>query len=710
LSIGSRADAEAEARLIVSQLDATIVHESGTDAWTIGAASIAVTLALDANQSLVVQRIVNPITGRVLIDAAAADTGLTLNGQSVALADGTNGMRFEGANAATWNGGVHLTFTFRQQALQTTIVRHYACYPGSPTVETWTTVQTDVGASPLVVSHLVGWQLSVPAGTVRWVNGLRGDAPDTPVEDAFSVAQKDLAPGETLTLAAYRRSSERFMPFVMIDNDRDEWFGGAQWSGMWRITCTRVDSAIQVALEYPDVTTTVSDGSGSLETPHSFVGSVSGGHTSVSAALRGFLTTGVRLGRPIVPLVTYNTWYPYATRIDESTMLDEIDRTASLGMELFVLDAGWYPGAGTLGYADFDTGLGTWSVDLRRFPSGLRALTESAHAHGMKFGLWVEPGRVSLDTVGMEGLTREEWLAQHDGVNVTPASGQLCYGSRAAREWVRQKLFALIDDVQPDYLKWDNNAWINCNRAGHDHGAGDGNFYQMRGLYDILESLRERYPNLLIENVADGGSRIDFGILRYSDVAWMDDRTSPPVHVRHNLEGLSAFFPPGYLLSFVLDDTNSPLAGSSDPIAAIRSSMFGVLGFAYRSPGLRSWLSDLFAQAIIDYRGFRDILQDSDAILLGDQAPSAEGSGWDAIEALNASTDEAVLFAYHQPEANDRVLVRPRGLRPGATYSVRSLDAGDLGTSRGDDLMQNGIEIVQGSGTQAHILILRVIR
>ena len=436
LLIGSRA--EADARLVISQFDATIVHDSATNAWTIGAASIAVTLALDANQSLVVRRVANPLTGRILIDAAAVDTRLTLNGQSVELAEGATGLRFEGANAATWHGGVHLTFTYRHQALQTTIVRHYACYPGSPTVETWTTVQTTAGADPLVVSHLVGWQLSVPAGTVRWVNGLRGDAPDTPVDDAFSVGQRDLAPGESITLAAHRRSSERFMPFVMIDNGRDEWFGGAQWSGMWRITCTRVDSAIQVVLEYPDVTTTVRDGGGALETPHSFVGSVSGGPAAVSGALRGFLTTGVRLGRPILPLVTYNTWYPYGTRIDEPTMLDEIDRTASLGVELFVLDAGWYPGAGTLGFSDFETGLGTWAVDPQRFPSGLRALADRAHARGIKFGLWVEPGRVSLDTVGVEGLAREEWLAQRDGVNVTPTSGQLCYGSRAARDWVRQ--------------------------------------------------------------------------------------------------------------------------------------------------------------------------------------------------------------------------------------------------------------------------------
>jgi hypothetical protein len=163
------------------------------------------------------------------------------------------------------------------------------------------------------------------------------------------------------------------------------------------------------------------------------------------------------------------------------------------------------------------------------------------------------------------------------------------------------------------------------------------------------------------------------------------------------------------LLSFVLDATNSPLAESSDPIADIRSSMFGILGFAYRSPGLRSWLSDLFAQAIANYREYRDILQGADAMLLSEQAPGT-GSTWDAVEALNAVTGDAILFAYHQPDANDRVHLYARGLLPDATYAVRSLDVGDLGTSQGDALMSDGIEIVQGPGTQAHILILRALR
>src|SRR5207244_2158666 len=99
-----------------------------------------------------------------------------------------------------------------------------------------------------------------------------------------------------------------------------------------------------------------------------------------------------------------------------------------------------------------------------------------------------------------------------------------------------------------------------------------------------------------------------------------------------------------------------------------------------------------------------------DAILLTGQAPAPDETAWDGIEVLNGSTGEAVLFAFHQEEANDRVRLVPRGLRPDVTYRVTSIDSGDLGTSRGDDLMTDGIEIVQGPGTQAHILVLRVVQ
>ena len=135
--------------------------------------------------------------------------------------------------------------------------------------------------------------------------------------------------------------------------------------------------------------------------------------------------------------------------------------------------------------------------------------------------------------------------------------------------------------------------------------------------------------------------------------------------------------------------------------------MSGALGFGYRSSQLRGWLADLIKDAIRDYVGMRDILHGADALLLSDQAPSSNNDAWDVVEALNGSTNEAILFVYHQPDANDRVHVTPRGLQPDATYVVQSLDAGILGTTSGRDLMLDGVDVVQGSGTGAHILVLR---
>src|SRR5262249_58677051 len=125
------------------------------------------------------------------------------------------------------------------------------------------------------------------------------------------------------------------------------------------------------------------------------------------------------------------------------------------------------------------------------------------------------------------------WLAKADDKYGSSQAAQICLASAAARQWVFDQLTRLVDEARPDYLKWDNNFWINCNRSGHGHGSADGNFAHVTALYQLLADLRARYPALLLENVSGGGNRLDLGMLRYSDTAWMDDRTAPAVHVRH---------------------------------------------------------------------------------------------------------------------------------------------------------------------------------
>jgi alpha-galactosidase len=417
---------------------------------------------------------------------------------------------------------------------------------------------------------------------------------------------------------------------------------------------------------------------------------------------------GIRQGRPLTPIVTYNTWFAYGTDIDDASMRQEMDRAASMGAELFVIDAGWYAGAGADSAFDFDSGLGSWTPDPVRFPDGLRPLTDYAHGLGLKVGIWVEPERVDLSLVGQPDAiggtgVEESWLARANGSYNNDRVAQICLADTAAREWVLTELSALIDAVQPDYLKWDNNFWINCDRSGHGHGPTDGNFAHVNALYSVMAELRSRYPNLLVENVSGGGNRLDLGMAQYSDVAWMDDRSSPSVNVRHNVEGLSAIFPPAYLLSFVMSDDAEPLHDAPDLSLYFRSRMAGVLGLCFRGDDLSA--DDLAAMTaeIALYKSTRDTLSAAAGALLTAQAAVDNGPGWDVLQETDSAGKQLLVYAFQSADGTDTFNVKPTGLTASATYEVWSADAGVLGTATGSELMAKGIDLM-ASGSAAHIL------
>jgi alpha-galactosidase len=259
--------------------------------------------------------------------------------------------------------------------------------------------------------------------------------------------------------------------------------------------------------------------------------------------------------------------------------------------------------------------------------------------------------------------------------------------------------------IRPDYLKWDNNFWINCNRPGHGHGTADGNLAHVQALYEVLDALRRRYPSLLIENVSGGGARIDFGMLAYTDVAWMDDRTSPSSLVRHNIEGLTFAFPPAYLLSFLIDATGETIAGADDLQLLTRSRMLGVFGMTYRGDLMDEETAARLAAEIAQYKLYRDIIASANGSLLTLQTPYDE-SGWDVLQEVSDEGLRVLIFGFKSENGSQRLLVRPRGLQASATYDVSSLDLGPIGTARGDTLMQDGIELVHNSGSRAHVLVL----
>jgi alpha-galactosidase len=687
----------AAATIVAQQGDAAIAHDAAAGSWTLSAGGAALTLALDATRDFAIISL-RSASGTAWTTSSAADSFVRVGTRSLALGSRPAGFAYGDATVVTRGNTLQLNATFLLASDSLTVTRHYAIVSGSPSFEAWTTYE-GAGAS---IADLNALQITVPTGTVHWLTGLQGDTADVPTDSAFTLQQQTLAVNQPFALGASHRASERAVPWFSIDGAQDEFYAALMWSGAWSVVFNRTSTGTAITFGLAPMSTTVT---GSVDGPHVVFGVAPGGMAQGTAALRQYVVDGLRSGRPVAPLVTYNTWFAYGIEIDEASMRAEMERAANLGVELFVIDAGWYEGPGAAGPFDFDAGLGGWTADAARFPNGLKPLRDYAHSLGLQFGLWVEPERVNLSLVGAPGVD-ETWLATEGGQYGSDHAGQVCLAHAAARQWIMDRLTTLIDEVQPDYLKWDNNMFINCDRDGHGHGATDGNFAHTSGLYDMLSQLRDRYPDLLIENVSGGGNRLDVGMLRYTDVAWMDDRTAPSVHVRHNLQGLSAVFPPAYLLSFVTDHDTEPLHDSPDLSLYFRSRMGGALGLCFRSDSFTEGEAAAMAHEVDIYKATRATVSVAAASLLTKQAAPEDGPSWDVLQESTAAHDQVVVSAVQSDDGVQTINVKPTGLQSETTYQVQSVDTGMLGTATGAALMTSGIDIIQSPNTAAHILII----
>jgi alpha-galactosidase len=688
------------ASTVVAQTgDASIAHDTSAGTWTLTAGGATLTLALDASRDFALQSLMSP-SGVSWSLASTSDSVVNVGTQTLAFGSRTAGFVYAGAIVDQAPQRLQLTAIFDLPTGGVRVARHYAIVSGSPSFEAWNSY-VPIGPS-VSLGNLNALQITVPAGTIRSLAGLQGDSADVINDAAFTLNQTTLAVGQQFAIGATYRASEQNVPWFAVDGAKDEFYAALMWSGAWSLTVSRTSTGLAVTYGLATMTTTATT---SVDGPHAIFGVAAGGLPEASAAIRSYVVQGLRGGRSLTPMVTYNTWFAYGTAVDEQSMRGEMSYAASLGADLFVLDAGWYAGAGAAGVMDFTTGLGAWTPDPARFPNGLKPLTDYAHSLGMQFGLWVEPERTDRSLVGNGGLD-EQWLATTGGQYGSGQAGQICLANAVARQWLMDGLTSLLDATQPDYLKWDNNSFINCDRDGHGHGATDGNFAHVNGLYTMLAALRERYPNMAIENVSGGGNRLDIGMLRYSDVAWMDDRSTPSAHVRHNVQGLSVLFPPAYLLSFVVDGESEPLHDSPDLPLYFRSRMQGVLGLCFRIESFSYSEQGEMAQHIAAYKALWAAMGNASAGLLTQQAAPQDGPAWDVLQESAISNGQLVVSAVQTDQGVTTFIVKPSGLQPGVTYDVTSVDAGALGSATGASLMSDGISVTRSPASAAHILIL----
>ncbi|MBQ6121839.1 MAG: alpha-galactosidase [Clostridia bacterium] len=238
--------------------------------------------------------------------------------------------------------------------------------------------------------------------------------------------------------------------------------------------------------------------------------------------------------------VLLNSWEAAYFDFDEEKLLAIAKAAADAGVELFVMDDGWF------GHRDDDTtSLGDWTVDRRKLPHGLERLGERVRALGIQFGLWMEPEMVSPDS----DLYRAhpDWCLHIPGREGIRARHQLVLdmGRREVQDFVVDAVSQTLKASGAAYLKWDmNRNFTNIGSAAlpADRQRETGHRY-MLGLYAVLERLTKAFPEVLIEGCASGGARFDAGMLYYVPQFWCSDDTDALCRVRIQC-GTTMLFPP----------------------------------------------------------------------------------------------------------------------------------------------------------------------
>lgn len=528
--------------------------------------------------------------------------------------------------------------------------------------------------APVMIEQAAAATWNLPRGTDYTLNYLTGRWAG---EDQLQ--QQLIRPGETVLQSMRGSTGHQNDPWFAIeqgpnsDEDTgDVWFGALAWSGSWRITVEQ-DQLQQIRVTGGfnpfDFGYKLAPGQ-SLETPVFYGGYSHYGLGGASRLLHRFELTKIlpQAPSPRPRPILYNSWEATGFNVNEAGQEALAEKAASIGIERFVMDDGWF------GQRKIDNaGLGDWYVNPQKFPHGLKPLIDKVHSLGMDFGLWVEPEMVNPDS----DLYRKhpDWVLNFTGRPRTQERNQLVLN--LARPDVRAYVFHFLDELvsQNDvaFLKWDYNR--NWTEPGWPAVAPDMQkqvyVAYTRNLYSILQELRAKHPKLEIESCSGGGGRVDLGIMHYTDEVWPSDNTDP--YDRLSIQnGFTYAYTPGIMMAWVTDSPGWTNDRTTSVTYRFLSSMQGSLGVG---ANLNKWTPEEFATAkdlITAYKGIRETVQHGSLYRL---ISPRDGSETAATESVSLNKAQAALFTFLHSSTMEYPYPRVhlRGLDPAKTYKLTAI-------------------------------------
>jgi alpha-galactosidase len=313
-----------------------------------------------------------------------------------------------------------------------------------------------------------------------------------------------------------------------------------------------------------------------FETPEAVMTFSCAGLNGASGHFHDFINNHIVRGdfkgkeRPVL----YNSWEACFFKFTQGGLVRLAKRAKALGVELFVMDDGWF------GKRNSDkTSLGDWTANRRKFHRGLSPFIRKINRMGMTFGIWIEPEMVNEDS---------DLFRAHPEYAVRLPGRSPCYGrnqlvldlcSPEVRDYLVKSIRSLLDSNPISYVKWDMNRHV-TDMYSASLGESQGAFFHryVLGLYDILTRIFAGKPQILLESCSSGGNRFDLGMLCHSPQIWASDDTDPAERLKIQT-GLSYFYPLSTIGAHVSHAPHQQTLRSTTLPARFHMACFGDLGY-----------------------------------------------------------------------------------------------------------------------------------
>lgn len=505
------------------------------------------------------------------------------------------------------------------------------------------------------------------------------------------------------------RSSDSVMPFFNLQKpDGDGVIAAIGWTGQWVASFTQMDGANVKFQSGMEITHLKLYPGEKIRTPSILILFWDGNFIHGQNQLRQLLLnhySPIPNGMPVDPPVAAS---PHKIIGFESTtsenMIHEINNIVShnLPVDTWWIDAGWYscinPKTGKPNWA---SGVGNWDADPVRYPDGMKPVADAAHRNGLKFLLWFEPERVMPGT--WLHKTHPDWLLQPANL---PSEQQyqsrdgfylLNLGNKDALAWLKDKTSEMIGSIGIDIYRHDFNMYpLHYWRNGEaSDRQGMNEIRYIMGLYDYFDTLLHDHPNLLIDNCASGGRRLDFEMLRRTVPLWRSDLCWEPAAEQCMTYGLSLWMPLHGVGSISIEPYDFRSGMGTNFSAALD----------YNDPAIWTPAIELLSQ----YKSIRHLFQ-------GDFYPltpySTSQEAWIAWQFDRPDFGEGMVQAFRREKSiHESIKLNLRGLDPDSRYFVKNIDSTDSEEITGSKLMNKGLDIYMENCPGAMVFIYnRAIR